>query len=304
MKNVLIAGCGKLGLKLAAKEQAAGNKVYGLCQSEASQQKLNNVGIIALRYDLDLDLDSKKSNALESSFFNNIDYLYYFIPPQSTGVNDQRLNNFLAQLSLSQMTISECGLLISTTGVYGDCQGGWVDESHRVAPETPRALRRYDAEQQFSKWMANANINSLILRVPGIYSADRLPLRRLKNKTPILDPQIAPFSNRIHENDLVEIVYLSSRLKKTLLLNIADDQPSTMSDYFLAVAAKYGIESPPLLSMSEAEAQLGKDMLTYLKESRRIDNSKMKQVLAYQLKYPDLEAGLLQCIEESKRKKS
>lgn len=290
MSNILIAGCGKLGRKVALQEIAQGNQVYGLVSSQASAKQNASLKIEPCVYDLDTGAGDLDALLCKVSF----DYLYYFAPPPSTGNQDPRLKRFLALLDNTNHTALN-SLLISTTGVYGHCHGDWVDESRVPAPTVDRAKRRLHAEHQWLHWMKKHKAHSVILRVPGIYSADRLPATRLIAKKPVLALEESPYSNRIHEHDLVAIAIKAIRAGfSSEIFNVSDDEPTTMTEYFFKVADVLGLERPPEISHEQATKEMSSGMMSYLDESRRISNKKLKQMLGIELKYPTLDQGLVE----------
>lgn len=294
MDNVFIAGCGRLGRRIACLEQKLKRHVFGLCRSESSKDELTSLGIMPVCLDLDA---STVELALE------FDSLYYLLPPPSQGDYDLRIQTFLSAIDRQSHLIKRM-LLLSTTGVYGDCQGKWVDESYPAQAMVARAKRRLHAESVFMDWAKPRNINAVILRVPGIYSAQRLPLTRLQKQIPILDPKLSGFSNRIHEHDLAEIAVRAMHAGfQAEVFNVADDQPSSMSDYFLQIAKVFSLPQPDLLTRSQAAEFFSAEMNSYLNESRRISNRKLKRLLNYNLMYPTLKQGLEQCLAELSKNK-
>jgi nucleoside-diphosphate-sugar epimerase len=197
---------------------------------------------------------------------------------------------------LSSILLPERVILISTTGVYGDCKGAWVDERAVPKPEFDRALRRYDMEQYLINWCLENQVKFTILRVPGIYGPGKLPVQRIMQRKPVLNLDESPWSNRIHVDDLITVC-LKSRIKdaENEIFNISDGHPSTMTEYFNTIAEFFGLEYPPQISMEDARKSLSKGMISYLQESRRISNQKMLKVLGVKLKYPLLEEGLISC---------
>ena len=133
----------------------------------------------------------------------------------------------------------------------------------------------------------------MILRVPGIYAQDRLPLSRLEKGLAVVNAKEAGWTNRIHADDLAQACKLAMDCKqKNQIINITDGNPSSMTDYFNQVADYAKLPRPPQISMSEAEETLSEGMVSYLKESRRIKNDKMLSILKITLKYPTLESTL------------
>jgi nucleoside-diphosphate-sugar epimerase len=188
-------------------------------------------------------------------------------------------------------------ILISTTAVYGDCHGDWITENQPVNPQTNRGNRRLDAENASRVWAEKNNIPLVILRVGGIYGPGRLPIARLKKGLPILHEEESPYTNRIHQDDLANICveaakYVKNSGHQVAIFNVADGQPGTMSQYFKDVAKACGLPLPPEVTREEAQQQMTAGMLSYLRESRRIDNTKLISELNLDLKYPTLEEGL------------
>ena len=221
--------------------------------------------------------------------------IYYFAPPPMQGERDTRLENFLA--AIPDKALPQRIVYISTSGVYGDCQGEWVTEESPLHPVTERGKRRLAAEQALTNWAEQHGVATVILRVGGIYGPGRLPLERIKQGMTILRRDLAPASNRIHADDLALVCQAAARApNQHSVYNVCDNQPSTMSDYFIAVARHAGLPAPTEVNWQQAETELSPAMLSYLHESRRMSNSKMLQELGVTLSYPDLESGLKACL--------
>ena len=295
MKPVLIIGCGDIGQRVARLCQKKGNTVYGLARSEKSAERLQSLKISPVLGEL------SQPESLEG-LFNSSTYsidgassdcgdIYYFAPPPSEGTIDPYMHNFLSALSVDNHPAKI--ILISTTAVYGDCQGEWVTEEQPVNPQTDRGLRRLDAEDTLQSWSETTGVPVVTLRVGGIYGPGRLPVERLRKGLPILKEKESPFTNRIHQDDLAQIcVAAAEHGKPGEVYNVSDGQPSTMSYYFKAVAKAKGLPQPPEVSRAEAEKKMSAGMLSYLKESRRLDNKKILKGLQISLRYKNLEEGL------------
>jgi nucleoside-diphosphate-sugar epimerase len=184
-------------------------------------------------------------------------------------------------------------VLISTTGVYGDCNGAWINESQRLRPQTDRARRRVDAEKVIEDWHRHTGIITVILRVSGIYGPDRLPISRLERREPVLAPEQSPWSNRIHIEDLIRVCIAAARNPHpSRIYNVSDGNPSTMAEFFCKVAKTHNLPPPPVIDRELAEKKLNPKMLSYLNESKRIDNTLMCEHLGVVPNFPDLNAGL------------
>ena len=288
MRKVFIAGCGYIGKGVARLEQEKGAQVAALARSDDSEAGLRALGIETVRGDLD-----DPASLINIDLNNAI--LYYFAPPPPKGRIDSRIGNLLSVLREGQLP--QRVVLISTTGVYGDCKGEWITEERTPKPQADRAFRRLNAETKLSRWADEMGAEYVVLRVPGIYGPGKLPEKRLRDSLPVLREEDSPFSNRIHAEDLARAcIVAAERGRSGEVYNVSDDLPSTMTDYFLRVADLLGIPRPPEISLEEAKAQLGEGILSYLAESKRIDNRKMREELGVKLRYPDLLSGLPTCM--------
>jgi nucleoside-diphosphate-sugar epimerase len=282
---VLIVGCGYVGRRVAALHLARGEPVVGIVRSADSAEALADAGIEAVRANLDaepLDLPTRGAG------------VYYFAPPPDTGTTDPRLARFLASLAASDQPRRI--VYIGTTGVYGDCGGAWVDESRPPNPSVDRARRRWDAECRLRDWAKATGGGLVILRVAGIYGPGRLPLERLRRGLPMVPEDEAPWTNRIHVDDLANVcVAAMDCAPDGAVYNVSDGSPGNMSDYFNRVADLAGLPRPPVVRLAEAGGRLSEGLLSYLRESRRLDNRKMLAELGVTLRYPTLADGLPAC---------
>ena len=277
-----IYGCGYLGQLVAKQLLEQKLSVHGVVRSEETLEKCRSLGIPVSA----IDLDSNESLLPDTSNAS----ILYLIPPPVKGVIDTRIDNFVIQL---KNKLPNKIVLLSTTGVYGNCHGQWVDENTPVNPQVDRAKRRVDAEKKMQAFCTENNIPLTILRVAGIYGPNKLPIKRVSSGEPIVSEEDSPFSNRIHADDLTNIcceALLNEKIEG--IYNCADGNPTTMFDYFTKVAKASGLPQPPSISLHAAQQQLSKGMLSYMAESRRIDNSKLLNDFGMTLKYPDLDAGL------------
>ena len=259
-----------------------------LARSEKSFVLLRAHGLQAVRGDLD-NPASLATLPVQGAL------IYYFAPPPSMGTIDPRMKNFLNVIT--DATSPARIVLISTSGVYGDCQGEWVTEDRPSRPDADRARRRLDAEQQLSAWGEAHAVTVVILRVPGIYGPGRLPEKRLRAGEPVLREQESPWSNRVHIDDLVRACLAAGqRGRPNAVYNISDGHPTTMTDYFNRVADALGLERPPQITLAQARAELSEGMQSYLAESKRLDNRRMREELGVEPRYPNLTQGLAACL--------
>lgn len=286
-RQLFIVGCGYVGMAVAQRERGRGAQVRALARSSTAAERLQAAGIEAVVGDLD-DPDSLQALRLVGAC------VYYFAPPPSMGIGDPRLDAFLE--ALRPHTGPSRLVLISTTGVYGDCGGQWIDEQRPPNPQTERARRRLAAERALQAWGEQMNVPIVILRVAGIYGPNRLPIERLRRGLPVLCERESPWSNRVHVDDLVSACLAAADCDRPgRLYNISDGHPTTMTDYFNQVADTLRLPRPPQVSLEQAKNVLSPEMLSYLSESRRLDNSRMRTELGVALRYPTLAAGLATC---------
>ena len=290
MQNVTIIGCGDIGCRVGKLLLEQGCRVQAFARSEEKAKALQEKGFTTLVGDLDYQEDTPEIPLHGQQVF-------YFTPPQGGGKSDYRMRNFCRRLS-AENTPGKV-VYISTSGVYGDCGGDIVTEETPINPQTARAQRRASAESQLQEQAQRLGFALVILRVTGIYGPGRLPVARVMQGHPVLKPEEASFTNRIHALDLVQICLAAmARAEDGDIYNVCDGQESTMTEYFTAVADMHKLPRPRQISMAVAEQEMNPLMLSYLKESRRMSNRKLKEQLGVELLYPTLAAGLKACQEE------
>jgi nucleoside-diphosphate-sugar epimerase len=288
---IYIIGCGDIGQRVATHWQARGAAVHALARSAASAAALQARGITVLNG----DLDQPESLPLPPAH----SVVYFFAPPPSRGATDPRMRGFLDAIPGHRVPTRV--VYISTSGVYGDVRGAWVTEESPLNPSVDRSRRRLDAEQALQTWAARTGVPVVILRVPGIYGPGRLPVDIVKSGRPFLSEAESLYTNRIHADDLANICVVAGEAHRPPgIYNVSDGNPGSMAQYFKAVADLLGVPRPPEVSMDEAMRVLSAEMMSYLTESRRVDNSKMLRELGVTLKYPTLTEGLLSCREKQR----
>ena len=283
MNEQVVVGCGDVGTRLARQYRDQGEVVTGIVRSDAGVARLEKHGIKGLRCELAADDlgDLGLADAL----------VFHFAPPPGSGVQDPHTRHLVE--TFERYGHPRRVVYISTTGVYGDCAGQWIDETHPVQPVADRSRRRRDAEETLIGWSLTSGRDLVILRVAGIYGPGRLPLERIRAGTPMVRPQQSPYTNRIHVDDLVTAcIAAMERAPSGAVYNACDGHPSTMTDYFLEVAAAAGLPSPPLIGLEEAADRLSEGMLSYLSESRRLRNDRLRDELGVVFRYPSLADGL------------
>jgi nucleoside-diphosphate-sugar epimerase len=222
------------------------------------------------------------------------DVVLHFAPPPNPpagkpGANrDSRTRHLLAALA-KEKSLPQRLIYISTTGVYGDCAGTRIDETRPARPASARARRRVDAESELRRWGRRNGVAVSILRAPGIYAHDRLPLERLRNGTPALAAADDVFTNHIHADDLARAAVAALRHGlPNRVINVCDDSDLRMGDYFDRVADAFALPHPPRLSRQQAAEVLSPLQLSFMSESRRIGNRRLKEELRLRLRYPSV----------------
>lgn len=291
MKQVLIIGCGNIGKLVASLASANHATVTAMARSAERLAELQQLGIVAVSGNLD-DPASLESLPTKDAL------VFYFAPPPGGGVTDPRLRTFCAAIAAGNEPRKV--VYISTSGVYGDSGGALVTEATPATPQTARGKRRLDAETALGEWCTERRVDHVILRVTGIYGPGRLPIQQLTSGQPVLLEAAAPFTNRIHAEDLARICLAAAeRGKSGEIFNVSDGQPGTLTQYFNAVADALALPHPRQVTLEEARQVMTPLMLSYIGESRRMDNGKMLRELGITLHYPTLEAGIKASLKSS-----
>lgn len=282
MRRVLIIGSGDVALR-AIPLLRKDCRVFALVRDPARRAVLRALGAIPLPGDLD-------DRASLSRIAGLADAVLHLAPPPNNGVLDTRTHNLLSALSQGRGQRSSPPkrlVYISTSGVYGDCGGARVSETHPLHSTSARSQRRADAETQIRAWAKRNRVNASILRVPGIYAADRLPLIRFQQGTPGIIDSEDSYTNHIHADDLARIsVAALQRGKACRVYHASDDSQLKMGEYFDRVADAFGLPRVPRISRAEAQTVLSPTLLSFMNESRRLTNLRMKKELKVKLAYP------------------
>jgi len=288
-QRCLIAGCGYTGLRLARRLQPRW-QATALARSADAAAKLQASGIATAS----LDLDATAAPGALAKVADGA-ALAYLLPPPDSGTSDPRLERFLAAVGPARPTML---LYMSTTGVYGDTSGAAVTEDSPVAPGNDRSQRRVAAESMARGWCAARGVRCVVLRVPGIYGPGRLPLERLRRAEPALRPEDAGPGNRIHVDDLVTACVAALERPVHGVFNVSDGNPATTTEFLQRTAALAGLPAPPLVAFADAAGRISPGMLAFLRESRRVDNRRMREELGIEPRYANLDDGIAACLAE------
>ncbi len=286
-ERVLLVGCGDVGLRVA-RQLHPRVRVFALTSQAPRMAELRSHGLTPLQGNLDLAATLRRLAGLATR-------IVHLAPPPGEGWADSRTLALVRALRLRSQPRS--AVYGSTSGVYGDCGGEWVAETRGSQAGTPRAHRRAYAERQMRFWGLSASVGVRILRIPGIYAPNRVggtPRERLLKGTPVLQAADDVYTNHIHADDLARAccraLWAGAAQR---VYNINDDSCLKMGDYFDTAADLYGLARPPRVARAGAEAHLPLSLLSFMSESRRMDNTRMKRELRLRLRYPTVHTGLL-----------
>ncbi len=286
-ERLLIIGCGDVGQRVVRVQRHV--RVVALTSSPERVAALRAQGVTPVVGNLDAPASLQRLAGWATR-------VLHLAPPPLQGSTDPRtlaLTRMLMRRSAPRSVVYG-----STSGVYGDCAGAWVDESRKVNPVTPRAQRRVDAEARVRHLgrLRSSPVQVSVLRIPGIYAPDRAggtPRDRLLRGTPVLAREDDVFTNHIHADDLARACQLALwRGKPQRTYNVNDDSQLLMGDYFDMAAGLYGLPKPPRIGRAQAQTELPAMQLSFMSESRRMVNTRMKRELRLQLRYPSAEEGL------------
>ena len=290
MENLLIIGCGDIARR-ALPELQRRYRVTALVRSP--DPALDAAGVEQIVGDLD-------DAASLAPLAGRAERIAHLAPPAVSGALDVRTRNLLAALGPRGRgaMLPRRFAYFSTSGVYGDCAGEWTDETRPPNPQTERALRRLDAERALGEWGVRNEVEIVILRVPGIYASDRLPLERLARGTPALRTEQDVYTNHIHADDLAAILVAALESAPARgVYNANDDGPMKMGDFFDLVADRAGLARPQRVSREEAARLLPPELVSFMSESRRLSNRRMKAELGVRLRYSTVQDGVPQVKE-------
>ena len=278
--RLLIIGCGDVGMRLLPLLRWR-FRIFALTSQPARCAELREAGAIPIVANLDNAASLAKLAGLAP-------YCVHLAPPRPEGESDIRTQNLTAILPDKSRLV-----YISTTGVYGDCGGASFDETRTVRPQNARAVRRVAAEKILRGWAKRSGSCLSILRVPGIYAADRLPVERLQKGTPALADADDVYTNHIHADDLAKMILLALfRAAPQRVYHAVDDSDLKMAAYFDLVADAFQLPRPPRLPRHELAQQVSPMLLSFMSESRRMQNQRIKKELGMRFSYPSVAQGV------------
>lgn len=288
MRRLLIIGCGDV-VRRVLPQLVRRWRVYALVREW--DPALRALGVVQVVGDLDRAASLQRLAGLAHAVLHSA-------PPGEDALDDARTRRLIAVLR--RASLPRHLVYISTSGVYGDCAGDRVFETRRLVPRTARARRRVAAETQLRRFGRESGCAVSILRAPGIYAAERMPLERLRRGLPLLRPEEDIYTNHIHAEDLGRAcVAALERGGGGRAYNAADDSDITMGSWFGKLAEAFALPQPPRVSRAEAEKVLPPVQLSFMRESRRLDNARLKRELRLRLRYPTVDSGIAAALEKN-----
>jgi len=289
-ERVLVVGCGDVGMRAAGLLRGR-VRLIASTSSPARVHELRQAGLTPIVADLDRPATLRRLSGLATR-------VLHLAPPARVeeGALWWRDARTLALARALRLRSRPSAFVYgSTSGVYGDCAGALIDETRALRPDTPRAHRRVDAERTV-RWLGRAGVAVRILRIPGIYAPDReggTPRERLRRGTPVLRAEDDVYTNHIHADDLARACVAALwRGGPQRVFHASDDSEIKMGDYVDLAARLYGLPLPPRIARDQAQAQLPVSLLSFMGESRRLDNTRLKRELRVRLRYPTVATGL------------
>lgn len=280
-RRLLIVGCGDV-VRRALPVLARRWQIIALMRT--FDPALRPAGVTQIRGDLDRPASLRRLGGLAHAVLHSA-------PPPADGADDPRTRRLLAALA-RRRSLPRRLVYIGTSGVYGDCGGAFVPETRPLAAKSARARRRLAAERALRR-AGRRGLRVSLLRAPGIYAADRLPLERLRRGDPVLHADEDSYTNHIHADDLARAcVAALERGRPNRTYNINDDSDLKMADWFDMLADTFSLPRPPRVSRAEAQTRLPPQLLSFMNESRRLVNHRMKRELKLRLRYPTVDAAL------------
>ncbi len=284
--RVLIVGCGDVGLRVAGLLKAS-SRLMALTSTSQRVETLQRSGITPMLGDLDKPQTLRRLAGVAT-------HVVHMAPPPLEGHTDPRTRALVLALRLRSLPSSM--VYGSTTGVYGNCEGEWIDETRRLQPQTARAQRRVNAQDWVNFLGKSGYPRTQVLRIPGIYAMDReggTPRERLLRGTPVLQAHEDVYTNHIHADDLARATVLALwRGRPLRAMNVCDNTDMKMGDYMDSVAKMWNLQAPARISREQAQLQLSPMVMSFLNESRRIRSVRLAQELGLRLLHPTVMDGL------------
>ena len=283
IQRLLILGCGYVGEKLATACLAQeGMQVFATTRDQGRARTLQKIGV-------ETYVVASPAN-LPENLLASVDAVVDSIP-----LSRDEQGMYASQLQWLSEIVDSCSNLkwaayLSTTGVYGDAEGAWVNESWSCKPTSARGTERLLAEQA---WL-QSSLPAEVFRLAGIYGPERNIFRRLKAGSYKAVGWNPPhYSSRIHVDDIVAALMAAMQKPRSgRVLNVADDMPLPHAEYVCEVAKMIGAPEPLILTEQQGKIELSASVLSFFQDNKRVCNRLLHKELLPQLKYPDFRCAL------------
>ncbi len=277
MKHLLCFGFGFSAAALARELDQTEWRITGTSRSDDGVDAINAQGCNGVRFDLFTQIPESVTHIVSS------------VPP---GAGDPVIAKFAPEIAARKL---EWVAYLSTTGVYGDHQGRWIDENFPLTPNTERGEKRVAAEAQWLALRRDHQVPVHVFRLAGIYGPGRNQLLTVRDGTAKRVIKQGQIFSRIHVDDIAGILHASmAQPNPGRAYNVADDEPCPPQDVVAFAAALLGLPPPPEITFEDAK--LSPMAASFYADSKRVSNARVKQELGYVFKYPNYRAGLKACL--------
>lgn len=285
-RHLFCFGCGYVATRTARYLLAAGARVSGTTRSPEGARQLQAQGIIPWVFD--------GSAPVPADAFEGVTDVLCSIPPGEAG--DDGVLSHHGELLAALPTLRWSGLL-STTGVYGDAAGAWLDESAPLRPGNESSRRRVACEALWRDWAGRHDRHLQVFRLPGIYGPTRSPFPRLRSGSARRIIKRDHVFNRVHVDDIVAGLLLGmQRPNVGPVFHLVDDEPAPADVVLEHAATLLGVPAPPAVAFEDAD--LPPAARRFYAQSRRLSNRLARQLLGFAPRYPSYREGLAATLAE------
>ena len=280
-KNIICFGFGQVAKNFIKKlnDQRTSFKLTTTSREESKSKKFENINYESFQF---------TEEGFDKNFisrFEEADHILLSIAPiNGTDIVIKNLKNYFKSSKFKWITY------LSATSVYGDHSGEWVDENSETKPTSLNGIERLKVEKEWMQLASKFDLPFQIFRLSGIYSNQYNILKRLKSGEAKIINKKNHFFSRIHVEDIANILFSSlNNFKKKEIYNISDNQPASAEEVAMYGVKLLGIDKPKTIEINEIESEMLKN---FYKDSKKVDNKKMKEFFNHKLKYPTYVEGL------------
>jgi len=279
--NIVCFGFGKVAKTFIKKlnDQGVSFKLTTTSREDSKNKKFENISYESFQF---------SEEGFDKNFisrFEEADHILLSIAPiNGVDIIIKNFKNYFQSKKIKWVTY------LSATSVYGDHNGGWVDENSETKPSSSNGIERLQVEKEWMKLASKFDLPFQIFRLSGIYSNKYNILTRLKSGDVKIINKKNHFFSRIHVEDIANVLSSSlNHFKKKEIYNISDNQPASAEEVAMYGVKLLGIDKPKTIEINDIESEMLKN---FYKESKKVDNKKMKSFFNYKLKYPTYVEGL------------